>query len=211
MPTGRVLPRLQALAKLPRPGPTPIFTHIHVTRALLIIGDEGRIGRIELSRELGLGEGAIRTIIKHLTQAKIIVTDRGGCALTNRGRLLYMPLRSKMSKPILMDARQLALDKFSATVMIRASSRLVKMGIEQRDAAIRAGATGACTLVCRRGAFVMPMSEGEESKLSPKDPLFQELQKLFNSKENDAISIVSAAEKSVAEDGAIAAALTLIE
>jgi predicted transcriptional regulator len=211
MASARVLQNLQGLAKLPSPGPAPAFTHIHISRALLAIGDEGPIGRIELSRELGLGEGAIRTIIRHLTLARVIVTARGGCVLTRRGLSLYNLLKSKLSKPFLVDAKQLALDKVSAAVLIKGAGHLVNRGIEQRDAAIRAGATGACTLVFRAGEFVMPMSENEEWKLSPDDSLFQELRKSFDLRNNDAVTIVSAPEKGLAENGAIAAALTLIE
>ncbi len=211
MASARLLHNLQALAKTPSPGPAPAFTHIHISRALLAIGDEGPIGRIELSRELGLGEGAIRTILKHLTHARIIVTARGGCGLTKRGVSLYNSLRFKLSKPFLVDAKQLALDKVSAAVLIRGAGHLVKRGIEQRDAAIRAGATGACTLVSRRGELVMPMVENEEWHLDPEDPLVRELKKSMSPNDGDVLTVVSAQDRGLAEYGAMAAALTLLE
>ena len=211
MASGRVLHNLRALAKLPSPGPAPAFTHIHISRALLAIGAEGPIGRIELSRELGLGEGAIRTIIRHLAQARIVVTARGGCVLTKRGLSFYNSLRSKLSKPFLVDAKQLALDKVSAAVLIRGAGHLVKRGIEQRDAAIRAGATGACTLVLRGGEFVMPMAEGEEWQLISVDSLVQEVKKSFSPRDDDVLTVVSAPYRGLAEHGAMAAALTLLE
>ena len=210
MVSGRMLQTLQALSRLPSPGPAPAFTHVDVSQAILTIGDEGQIGRIELSRRLGIGEGAIRTIIKHLTQANIITIEKGGCALTRRGAQLYKSLRSRVSKISSMDARELALDKVSAAVLIRGSGHLVKRGIEQRDAAIRAGATGACTLVFQGREFLMPMSESEEWRLGQDDPLFQDLKNAFNPEEGDVVVVSSASGRVLAEHGAMAAALTFM-
>ncbi len=211
MSSRQVLHTLQALSRLQSPGPAPAFTHVHVARAILTIGDEEQIGRMELSRKLGIGEGAIRTIIKHLTQANIITIAKGGCVLTRRGAILYNSLRSKVSKVFLLNARQLALDKACAAVLIRASGRLVKRGIEQRDAAIRAGATGGCTLVFQSHGFLMPLGEGEERRLGQNDSLYQDLKRTFDPKENDTVLIISASKKSLAEHGAMAVALTFME
>ncbi|MGA8856379.1 MAG: DUF4443 domain-containing protein [Candidatus Bathyarchaeia archaeon] len=210
MASGKVLNTLQALSRLPSPGPAPAFTHVDVTQAILTIGDEGQIGRIELSRRLGIGEGTIRTIIKHLMQANIINIAKGGCVLTKRGVQLYNSLRSKVSKVSIIDAKQLALDKVSAAVLVRHVGHLVKRGIEQRDAAIRSGATGACTLVFQGRQFLMPMSENEEWSLTSDDPLFQDLKKSFNPGEGDVIVLSSATDRVTADHGAMAAALTLI-
>ena len=210
MAPGKVLTTLQALSRLPSPGPAPAFTHVDVTQAILTIGDESKIGRIELSRRLGIGEGTIRTIIKHLVQANIIEIAKGGCVLTKRGVKLYNSLRSKVSKVSIIDAKQLALDKVRAAVLVRHVGRLVKRGIEQRDAAIRAGATGACTLVFHGREFLMPMSESEEWSLNSDDLLFQDLKNSFNPVEGDVIVLSSAPDRATADHGAMAAALTLI-
>jgi predicted transcriptional regulator len=183
---------------------------LHVCIALLVIGDDAPIGRIELSRKLSLGEGAIRTVTKHLTQAGLVATARDGCILTKRGRSIYAELRNKLSKIFLIDAGQLSLDKFNAAILIKSSGRHVKRGIEQRDAAVRAGATGACTLVFRAGEYVMPTAE-RDWRLSSQDSLVQALDESFQPKNFDVVAIVSAPSKAVAEYGAMAAALTLLE
>ena len=210
MATKKVLQTIQSLSKVASPGPTPAYTLVHVSRALLCIGDGGPIGRIELSRKLGLGEGAARTIIRHLVKAKVVATASGGCALTPRGSALYRVLRMKLSKPCTIDAGQLALDKSSVAVLVKGAGGLVKRGIEQRDAAVRAGATGACTLVVRDRKLLMPMGEQEEWTLVSNEPLFQEIQLAFAPVNNDVITIVSASTQEVAEHCAVAAALTLI-
>jgi predicted transcriptional regulator len=210
MATGKMLHTLEALSKLPSPGPAPAFTHVDVTKAILTIGDERQVGRIELSKKLGIGEGAIRTIIKHLTQAGIIEIAKGGCMLTKRGVQLYNSLRSRVSNVVPVEARQLALDKVSAAVLVKRGGHLVKKGIEQRDAAIRAGATGACTLVLRGREFSMPMGDSEEWRLNHEDPLFQDLKKSFSPEEGDVVVLSSAPDRVTAEHGAMAAALTIV-
>jgi predicted transcriptional regulator len=210
MASGRMLQRLQALSRQARAGPAPAFTHVDVTQAILTIGDEGQIGRIELSKRLGLGEGAVRTIIKHLVQANIVEVAKSGCKLTKNGGKLYRSLRLKVSKVSQVDAKQFALDRASAAVSVKEVGRLLKKGIEQRDAAIREGATGACTLVFRGRRFLMPMSEEEEWKLNRDDLLFKELKDLFSPAEGDVVVLSSAPDRATAEHGAIAAALTLL-
>ncbi len=205
-----ILRSLHALSKLPSPGPAPAFSYLHVCNALLTIGDEGPIGRIELSRRLGLGEGAIRTVMKHLTQAKIISTEKEGCILTGRGNKLYGGLRKKVSRVKEVDAGPLSLDEFNAAILIRHAARFLKKGIEQRDAAVRTGATGACTLVVHGGRYTMPLADDDDWSMSSDEPLAEVLKKLFNPKEGDIIAIVGAANKELAEQGAMAVALTLL-
>lgn len=205
-----VLNTILSVSKTASPGPAPAFTAVHVTRALLYIGDKEPIGRIELSRKLGVGEGAVRTIIKHLTKAKLVGTAKGGCVLTQRGSILYKSLRGKLSEIRSVNAGQLALDKESAAILVRGSGGLVNRGIEQRDAAIRVGATGACTLVYKNGQLVMPMSERENWTLHHDEPLFVELQKVFSPSNNDVITVVSAPSHELAEHSAMAAAMTLL-
>jgi len=131
--------------------------------------------------------------------------------LTKRGEVLYDELRSRLSKIAFIDARQLSLDKFNAAMSIRGGAQRVRLGIEQRDAAVRAGATGACTLVIRGRHYVMPMSDTGETKLKSDDALVHDLEETLHARNRDAVTIVGASEKSLAEHGAFAAALTLLE
>ncbi len=210
MSTRKAVQTINTLSHSASPGPSPAFTAVHVSRAVMEIGNGGPIGRIELSKKLGLGEGAVRTIIKHLANSGYVDAAREGCLLTQRGMALYSSLHSKLSEIHPVNAGQLALDRASAGVLIRDSSAAVRRGIEQRDAAIVAGASGACTLVYRNGKCLMPMGEREEWTLGSQDLLFEELRRLFAPQEGDVITIVSARNAGLAEHGAMAAALTLL-
>jgi predicted transcriptional regulator len=200
---------LSSVSRMPSPGPASAFSQYHVCLALLTIGDHSPIGRIELSRKLGLGEGAARTIIKRLSQAKIITIMKEGCALTSHGHRVYGTLRPKLSTVVPIDARQLALDTSSVAMAIRGAARRVKKGLEQRDAAIRAGATGACTLVISRQRYVMPTADRKD-EMSRDDPLVHDLENLLHPKDGDVVTIVSAPNRETAEQGAMAAALELL-
>jgi len=201
---------LKLLSEVPSAGPSPAFSFPHVCAALLMIGDARVVGRIQLSKKLGLGEGVVRTILRHLTAAGMIRTTTQGCQLTPRGIALYKRIRNKIVGAESVDAKQLGLDKVNEAVLVRSAGNRVKQGVEQRDAAIKIGATGACTLLMKRGRFVMPMGT-EDWTLGIDDPLTVELTKLFNLKENDVVIIASAREKTLADYGAVAAALTLLE
>jgi len=91
------LQTIVALSRPTNPGPIPAFTSVHVSQAVLVIGDEGPIGRIELSRKLNLGEGAVRTIVKHLMSGNFVNSAKEGCVLTRQGMSLYKSLRSRIS------------------------------------------------------------------------------------------------------------------
>jgi len=205
----KALQTLTSISRSASPGPSPVFTPVHVSRALLLIGDEGPIGRIELSRRLGLGEGAVRTIIKHLGR-NFVNAAKEGCVLTDRGAALYKSMRAKLSQVRLVNARELALDKASAAILVKGSGRRVRRGIEQRDASVRAGGTGACTLICRGGKLVMPMGDDEKWTLAPHDLLFENLRAQFSPTDDDVIVIVGARSEELAEHCAVAAALTLL-
>lgn len=206
----RLVETLKVLSEIPSAGPSPAFSYPHVCTALLLIGDEKVVGRIQLSKRLGLGEGVVRTILRHLSKGGLIRTTKQGCQLTQRGATLYRRLRSKIVGAESVDAKQLALDKVNEAILVRSSGNKVRQGVEQRDAAIKTGATGACTLLVRGERFVMPMGS-EDWKLEVNDPLAIELAEHFDLKENDVVIIASAREKTLAEYGAVAAALTLLE
>ena len=205
-----LLARLQALSQLSSAGPSPAFAYPQVACALLRIGDDHSVGRTQLSKTLGLGEGTTRTIIRHLALAKLIRPSKQGCTLTPKGVLLYKNLRSKLSKTIVVNAGQLSLDSASTAVLVKKSAPKVKQGIEQRDAAVRSGATGACTILMKHGRLVMPEISGEW-KLDLDDPLAEELMKIFQPQHDDVIIIASANDTSTADYAAIAAGLMLLD
>ena len=89
----------RATAKL-APGRAPYFIEAHLVKALMIIDDEGPVGRVKLSKTLGLGEGTARTLIKHLENEKLIKISKAGITLTSSGNKLTANLKSRIGKEI---------------------------------------------------------------------------------------------------------------
>lgn len=204
-----IMEEIQTLAAVSKAGPAPGFEYPQLCAALLLVGDEKTVGRTQLSKKLNLGEGTVRTIIRHLSRGRVVKSTKQGCTLTPRGKTIYRRLRAKLSKVHVVDARTLALDTESMAVLVKAASRKVRQGLEQRDTAVRAGATGACTVLMKKGKFVMPMGM-DEWRMDLQDPLVKELTITFEPEDEDVIIITSAPQPDVAEYAAIAAGLTLV-
>jgi hypothetical protein len=68
-----------------RPGGIPAFLEAHVLKALELISSGEGIGRQQLAREIRLGEGTVRTLIRRMREQNLLETSRGGMRLTPRG------------------------------------------------------------------------------------------------------------------------------
>ncbi len=191
------------------PGRAPSANEAQVVKALEIIGAHETVGRIRLSKALALGEGATRTLLKHLKKEGLIEGSRRGIMLSKHGEKLFSSLRSKISEGTEIPKGSLTVGPFNVAVLVRDVAHKVKRGIEQRDAAIKAGALGATTLVFSGNQLIMPFSEEAvfENISSIHSMLISEL----GPKENDVIIVGSGKNKTSAEIGAKMAALELLK
>jgi predicted transcriptional regulator len=190
-------------------GPAPSFSFLDVINILEIIWKTSVIGRQKLSIETGLGEGSVRTIIKWLKKWGLIETTKLGCKLTKKGKYLIQGIKSKIGPSLPVSKSFLAIGDSNVGVLVKGVGDKVKNGIEQRDAAIKAGATAATTIIFRKKSLILPSITNSINKEWPK--LAEEIYRTFQPKENDVIIICSAKNKFLAEKGAIAAAWSLIE
>ena len=192
------------------PGRVPSFMEAHVIKALEIIGGGEAVGRIRLSKELGLGEGATRTLVKHLKNEGIIEVSRYGIVLSEYGKKLFSDLRSSISEGVEVPPSSLTVGPFNMAVLVRDVARAVKRGVEQRDTAIKAGALGATTLIFSRNKLTMPSVE-EEDIFKGIPSIREVLLSRLCPKENDVILIGSGENKRIAEIGAKMAAFELLK
>jgi len=187
----------------------PSFTEAHVIKALEIISEEEAIGRIMLSKELELGEGETRTLVKHLKKEGIIEVSKYGIALSEHGKKMFSNLKSKISKGVEVPTTPLTVGSFNVAVLVRGMARIIRRGLEQRDTAIKAGALGATTFIFSRGKLTMPSMEGE-NVFKDTPHIHDMLVSKLGPKENDVIIIGSGENKTSAETGAKMAALQLL-
>ena len=193
----------QAVTKLAA-GRSPAYTETHVLKAMEFMEAGGSIGRQQLARELRLGEGTVRTLISRLKGQGLIATTRGGMSLTEVGSLLLEEIKVQY-RTFELPETQMTLGTNNYAVLVKGAGSFVDKGIEQRDAAIIAGARGATTLVAEDGKIRMP---GFVEQID--STIIEMIRVSVHLEEGDVIIIGSDDEKFNAEMGAKSAALKLM-
>ena len=199
---------LESLMVEKAPGPTPSFTVFDLVKTMEIIAETRLIGRGRLSEKLGLGEGATRTLIARLTDAELISTSKSGCSLTEKGEKAWQDIRTALPQKAVLGKNELIFAPYNVAVLVRGRSRNVKKGLEQRDAAVRAGARGAATLIFRDDRLLLPTISTDLAEAYPK--AFSQVTSLMDLEDGDVVIISCADKPREAEYGAIAAAWTII-
>jgi len=200
---------IEKIAGKMAPGRVPSFIEAHVIKALEVIGSGEAVGRIRLSKMLGLGEGEARTLVKHLRNEGLIEVSRSGIALSKFGEEIFSDLRSQMGKEVEVPESSLTVGPFNIAILVRGIAHMVRKGVEQRDAAIRVGASGATTLIFRSKRLIMP---GVSENILRDAPTIQDLlTSRLKPGENDVIILGSANDKQAAELGAKMAAFELLK
>lgn len=190
------------------PGRLPSFAEAHVVIALEDISNAGTVGRLKLSKDLQLGEGETRTLVRHLKNEGLVEVSKSGISLSPPGRKLLSSLRTILSEQVEIPSSPLTVGRFNVAVQVKGMKNSVRYGLEQRDAAITTGAKGATTLVFNKGRLVMPGTR--EVLLEAGSSIVAALSKQ-SLKEGDVIVIGSADERFKAELGVKTAALELLK
>jgi ribosomal protein S25 len=203
-----IIQTIDKIAEKMAPGRSPSFAEAHVIKALEEIDQNDSVGRLKLSKDLHLGEGEARTLIKHLKKEGLIKVSKSGVSLSLSGRELLYGLRSLVSEPVEISSTPLTLGPLNVVVRVTGMKTSVKYGLEQRDAAVMAGAKGATTLVVSGNELIMPGTHEDASK---SDPSIRASLSRMDLKDGDVIIIGSADEEIRAELGAKAAAFELLK
>ena len=199
---------IENIAKQKAPGPSTTFTASHIFYALELMAQKP-IGRNKLAMKLEVGEGTIRTIINRLKEGGLITTSKEGCTLTSKGLSVwkkfaeYFPERAEIGKTELTNAEH------NYVFLIKNSGHKVKSGIEQRDAAIMAGAKRAVIIVSKKQHLIIDSVSNNLEKEFP--AAAQQILQTVNPKDNDVIIIVSAEIPNKAKQGAFAASWSLLD
>jgi len=189
------------------PGPSPTFSVFHMLRAIELIVNKA-IGRSKLAEELGVGEGAMRTMINRLKDAGLITTSKLGCTLSSKGLKLWNEYRTVFRRKVGIGKTELTLADYNVAILVKHRGHKVKSGMEQRDAAIMVGAKGATTIMFKEERLVIPSVSDNMAKDFPKAA--NQMVRLLQPEENDVIVVGSADSLAKAEYGALAAAWTLV-
>ena len=202
----------------------PAYEYVHVILALFIFGDnEDGIGRYRLTKDLLIGSGTARSLIDKLNKNLNfleVLTDNNkskGHILTNKGRNFLnkfqelIPIIKEGDLSIVKDIIIQTQETNPYYCLVRKSAQKISNGIDQRDAAIKIGGTGATCLTFNGNDLVFPsMPEKVEKKVL--DYFKTQLaESNINLEKNDVIIIGSGDTLQKSRLAALNAGLTLIE
>ncbi len=180
----------------------PKFNDYHMWKAFQCLNESTPVGRKRLSQLLGIGEGSTRTILSMMHEHNMITIGKSGILLTDTG--------TEFKKSVSMNVADISIGDLTigdkdCAVRVPKMARNVKYGCEERDAAIKSGATGATTLIYTNGKLIFPGSD------YPVDPKIEsKIKSVFNLKNDDVVIIGTGPTKEAAEIGAVIAGLTII-
>ena len=200
---------LQKVANRYAPSRVLSFDMVHVFKTLQLIQERGHVSRDALCEELELGEGTIKTLVRHLKMQNLIESTNAGTKMTKKGNLFFSELSDSMPSEISLSKCAITLGKHNYAVLVKQMSSAVKSGIEQRDAAIKMGASGATTLLFKDNKFLIPRIDFDA--LKDEHQLSEQLIENLNPEDGDVIIIGSDnRSKKKAEFAAKSAALVTI-
>ena len=193
---------MSAVAKNRYGGPIPKFSDYHIWKTLMLLDTEIPLGRKRLAAELDIGEGSVRTIINILEDEKYININRSGILLNEKGVKFRDTVYFDVSPVV---TSEVTINTCDCAVRVPYHSKRITFGCEERDIAIKEGATGATTLVCKNGNLIFPGSDYPVSKNI--DAILREKFEINN---DDVIIIGTSSDPKSAERGAVSAALNVI-
>lgn len=177
-------------------GNIPNFTKMDILRCFLRFSKN--VGRQELSRELELGEGTVRTILDALKSKKLLDSTKKGHFLSKKGEEALKHISSHVSLPKIINTGLYPGFK-KAGVHVKNVSNLKEI-YKLRDMAVKNGAEGAIILKFE-GKLYAPEADYEYN--------YRGLERNFELKNNDVLVIGFSGEKRSAENGALAVAIEL--
>ncbi len=177
------------------------YSPVHIVKILFLLS-ENSMGRVQLIKEMGVGEATVKTLVKRLKKSKLIESSTKGNVLTKKGKFLLRRILKKISKPIKIDTSDYAVGKYNTAILVKKSAKKVKFGIEQRDEAIKIGADGATTLVCSDNRLIFPGCNRKITKLE------RVLREHFSIERGDVIVIGSGSTEKISEEASIKVALS---
>ena len=184
------------------------FSAPHVLKALQLLSNQKFVSRANFSKELKLGEGAVKTLISHLREFGMLDSIKSGTFLTNKGKKFVEKFNQVISAECSIPKSAILESNNNHAIILKGYADSIRSGVEQRDYAIMYGAKSAITLLYKNKDFVFPVTESPAlvSDKKTRDVLIKNLQP----DENDIIIITSSDDSFVSEISAKNAALWTI-
>ena len=191
-------------------GPLPQLTPVQLLNALVLIDQEGPVGRRALAHALQVNDGVTRGLLERLAEQGLVEVGEGtGVKLSRQGReTLQRYLKQIAVRRIRkLDETELVPGKVSVGIHLAKRYRPGITGVLQRDEAIKVGAEGTLTIGVVNGKLSIPPDNKKVAELSPREDA--RIRELFRPSENDLVIIGFGKDANRALSGALAAVLSL--
>jgi hypothetical protein len=97
-----------------------------------LVEEKGHVSRALLYKELSLGKGVVRTLLKHLKMQGLIKSTKNGTTMTEKGMTTLSGLLSSVPAEMSIPRSAVALGEFNYVILLKQFGFVVKSGIEQR-------------------------------------------------------------------------------
>ena len=178
-------------------GNNPNYAKIDILRCFIRFNKN--LGRQQLTKELELGEGTVRTILNILKSKDLVESTKKGHFLSRKGSKEISDVLSCMSAPKEVELQKVYPGLKKMAILMQSIKSLDGI-IKLRDIAVKNGADGAMIFRYENRLYV-PKSNYEQD--------YSELDKLYEFKKDDALILSFAASLRDCELGAIAIAIEL--
>jgi predicted transcriptional regulator len=188
-------------------GPSTTFTIFHVFYSLELMAQKP-IGLNKLAEQLQIGNGVIRTLISRLREAELIDPAKSGCRLTEKGRTVWGQFEANFAQQAVLEKSEIIRSEFNHVFLVKNLGDKLHSGIEQRDAAIVAGAITALIIVYHSGRLCIQSITEDLAELYPRAA--KNILERIQPQENDVIVVAEAESALKAKRGAFAASWSLV-
>ncbi|MDR0523246.1 MAG: hypothetical protein LBG62_02340 [Candidatus Methanoplasma sp.] len=192
------------IIEVPQFGPMFRFSDANIYWALYLLSDGKRVGRKKLADSIGIGEGSMRRIVDTLKERSLVTIKQTGMTITKAGIAYMNKIPVKVVDVRLGDS---AVGEHSQGVVVLGVAGKIQNGMQQRDAGIKAGASGCTTVVIRDGALMIP----PDWNIDRENPdLAYKIRKDTWLTQNDVLIVGSGQTQALAIEAALNAAFELI-
>jgi len=191
-------------------GPLPQLTPVQLLNALVLIDEQGPVGRRALAQALQINDGVTRGLLERLAEQGLVEVSEGtGVKLSRQGRETLKKYLKQIAvrKIKTLDESELVPGKVSVAVHLAKMYKPGITGVLQRDEAIKVGAEGTLTIAVVNGKLSIPPDNKRVAELSPRED--SRIRGLFHPSENDLVIIGFGKDANRALSGALAAVLSL--
>ena len=138
------------------------FHNGHVLLSIMALDPELPMSRDELQDRLGLGGGAIRSLISRLVMNHLLVASPSGMRLKGLGSKVKSELSKRIVGPTDVKLDYLRLDVSNTAYLVRGTTVSAAESIVLRDSVVRYGGTGGTACISKGDVAVPGVTESLE-------------------------------------------------